>query len=95
VRFASFRCCGSAKHTGVLCPRLNRNAEKRGACCCPLANPAFGRRFDWFLFAQVSAAPYLNGNWDSTRRTDQLPFFISAEHNLCANRKIERPKSFS
>ena len=23
-----------------------------------------------------------------------MPFFISAEHKFCANRKIERPKSF-
>ena len=28
-------------------------------------------------------------------RTIQMPFFVTAYHKFCANRKIERPKIFS
>ena len=45
-----------------------------------------------FLFAQVSAAPYLNGDLAVRYVLSKSPFFIAAQHNSYANRKMERSK---
>ena len=45
-----------------------------------------------FLFAEVSAAPYLKGDLAVRRVLSKLPFFITAHHNSSANEKIERSK---
>ena len=48
-----------------------------------------------FLFAQISGAPFLNGDLAVRIVLSKSPFFVAAHHKFCANRKIERPKIFS
>ena len=48
-----------------------------------------------FLFAQISGAPFLNGDLAVRIVLSKSPFFVTAYHKFCANRKIERPKIFS
>ena len=45
-----------------------------------------------FLFAEVSAAPYLKGDLAVRRVLSKSSFFITALHNSSANEKIERSK---
>ena len=45
-----------------------------------------------FLFAEVSAAPYLKGDLAVRRVLSKSPFFITAHHNSSANEKIDRSK---
>ena len=48
-----------------------------------------------FLFAQISGAPFLNGDLAVRIVLSKSPFFVTAHHKFCANIKIERPKIFS
>ena len=48
-----------------------------------------------FLFAQISGAPFLNGDLAVRIVLSKSPFFVTAYHKFCANIKIERPKTFS